>query len=82
MSNMGRHRAELVTDDARALREQFEAVTGERLSALEGMGESAKEVPGKTVEADIARDGLLGKSKDHAADKAPMTKRIEHELGL
>ena len=34
-----RDRAELVTDDAKALREQLEAVTGERISALEGIGE-------------------------------------------
>ena len=34
-----RDRAELVTDDAEALREQLEAVTGERISALEGIGE-------------------------------------------
>ena len=34
-----RDRAELVTDDARALRERLEAVTGERISALEGIGE-------------------------------------------
>ena len=32
-----RHGAELVTDDARALREQLEAVTGERIAALEAV---------------------------------------------
>ena len=32
-----RDRAELVTDDAKALREQLEAVTGERLAALESL---------------------------------------------
>jgi len=30
----------LVTDDAKALTEQLEAVTGERISALEGIGET------------------------------------------
>ncbi len=35
-----RDRAELVTDDAQALKERLEAVTGERISALEGIGES------------------------------------------
>ena len=34
-----RDRAELVTDDAAALKEQLEAATGERISALEGIGE-------------------------------------------
>ena len=33
-----RDRAELVTDDAQALKERLEAVTGERISALEGIG--------------------------------------------
>ncbi len=40
-----RDRAELVTDDAQALRERLEAVTGERISALEGIGESVQ--PGR-----------------------------------
>ena len=43
-----RDRAELVTDDAAALKEQLEAVTGERISALEGIGEK----PGIEVERD------------------------------
>ena len=42
-----RDRAELVTDDKAALKEQLEAVTGERISALEGIGETAREAPGK-----------------------------------
>ena len=37
-----RDRAELVTDDAQALKERLEAVTGERISALEGIGESVQ----------------------------------------
>ncbi len=37
-----RDRAELVTDDAQALKERLEAVTGERISALEGIGETVK----------------------------------------
>ena len=37
-----RDRAELVTDDARAFRERLEAVTGERISALEGIGEAVR----------------------------------------
>ena len=36
-----RHRAELVTDDRNALRERLEGVTGERISALEGVGQAA-----------------------------------------
>ncbi len=37
-----RDKAELVTDDAQALKERLEAVTGERMSALEGVGEDAR----------------------------------------
>ncbi len=37
-----RDRAELVTDDAKTLRERLEAVTGERISALEAIGERVK----------------------------------------
>ena len=37
-----RHSAELVTDDAKALRETLEAATGERVSALEGIGAAEK----------------------------------------
>ena len=46
-----RDRAELVTDDARALKEQLEAVTGERMAALEGIGETKREGPGKPADA-------------------------------
>ena len=46
-----RDRAELVTDDAARLRQQLEAVTGERVSALEGIGEAVQDAPAKGVEA-------------------------------
>ena len=52
-----RHRAELVTDDRDALRERLEAVTGERISALEGIGEAALD-SGK--EAGAAVDSVTG----------------------
>ena len=44
-----RDRAELVTDDAARLREHLEAVTGERIAALEGVGEMTREAPSKTA---------------------------------
>ena len=40
-----RDRAELVTDDAAELRAQLQAVTGERIAALEGIGEMQREAP-------------------------------------
>ena len=46
-----RDRAELVTDDAKALCEQLEVATGERISALEGIGEIKREVPDKVADA-------------------------------
>ena len=38
-----RDRAELVTDDAKALRERLEAATGERIAALEAFGERPRD---------------------------------------
>ena len=46
-----RDRAELVTDDAAELRAQLQAVTGERIAALEGIGEMKREAPDKVAEA-------------------------------
>ena len=46
-----RDRAELVTDDAAELRAQLQAVTGERIAALEGIGEMKREGPDKAAEA-------------------------------
>ena len=60
-----RDRAELVTDDAAELRAQLQAVTGERIAALEGIGETPREAPGKDVEA--ARSP--GKTPDAGAEQ-------------
>ena len=46
-----RDRAELVTDDAAELRAQLQAVTGERIAALEGIGEMKRVAPEKAAEA-------------------------------
>ena len=72
-----RDRAELVTDDAKALRERLEAATGERLSALEGTGEFAREAPAKGPEA--------GANAARAADREAgpaREKPVERDLGL
>ena len=45
-----RDRAELVTDDAAELRAQLQAVTGERIAALEGIGEMKRGTPEKAAE--------------------------------
>ena len=72
-----RDRAELVTDDAKALRERLEAATGERLSALEGTGEAAREAPAKGPEA--------GANAARAADREAgpaREKPVERDFGL
>ena len=45
-----RDRAELVTDDVAELRAQLQAVTGERIAALEGIGEMEHAPPEKAAE--------------------------------
>ena len=55
-----RDRAELVTNDALELRAQLQEATGERIAALEGIGEMQRAAPGKTVEAGRS----AGKSSD------------------
>ena len=57
-----RDRAELVTDDAAELRAQLQAVTGERIAALEGIGEMRREAPDKAAEA--GRDRGLRPDRD------------------
>ena len=65
-----RDRAELVTDDAAELRAQLQAATGERIAALEGIGEMKREAPDKAGEA--ARDRSTGpeRSPGEGAGKA------------
>ncbi len=52
-----RDRAELVTDDAAELRTRLQEATGERIAALEGIGEMKREAPGKDDES--GRDRAL-----------------------
>ncbi|MYE05674.1 MAG: hypothetical protein F4Y04_00355 [Chloroflexi bacterium] len=67
-----RDRAELVTDDAQALKERLEAVTGMRLSALEGIGEDVR----TRREADWEY-ASAGKEHEHQRDEDAANKRIE-----
>ncbi|MCY3671103.1 MAG: hypothetical protein OXH14_08480, partial [Alphaproteobacteria bacterium] len=64
-----RDRAELVTDDAAALKEQLEAVTGERISALEGIGEK----PGLGSERDgKVSPGLAEPERESVVESSPV----------
>ena len=71
-----RDRAELVTDDARALKERLEAVTGERISALEGIGEDVRRE--REAGREAAPEGK-DRERDRAEDSA--LRRIEVERG-
>ena len=69
-----RDRAELVTDDAAELRAQLQAVTGERIVALEGIGEMRREGPDKAAEAARAPESRpecgVGEGAGKTADSA------------
>ena len=81
-----RHNAELVTDDAKALCETLEAATGERVSALEGVGAAEKALAeekarGGGKERGNGLEGLLERpagTRDEAADKGrePEQKKV------
>ena len=76
-----RDRAELVTDDAADLKAQLQAVTGERIAALEGIGEMKREAerdaPGKGAEAawqgerQPERDAGKDRGTERTPSKAP-----------
>ena len=65
-----RYGAELVTDDAKALRETLEAATGERFSALEGIGAAEKALAReKALAEEKARGG--GKERPRGPEGLP-----------
>ena len=72
-----RDRAELVTDDAAELQAQLQAVTGERIAALEGIGEMKREAPDRAAEAapgaerGADRGTDPGAAKDRGAEGTP-----------
>ena len=84
-----RHRAELVTDDAGALRERLEAATGEWVYALEGMGAETEKpaiqhkagVHGRAAVPESSAEGLDERQTIRSISE-PISKQIEHELDL
>ncbi|MYF69679.1 MAG: hypothetical protein F4181_06760 [Proteobacteria bacterium] len=64
-----RNRADLVTDDAEALREHLETATGERVAALEGIG-AAVERPADRFEPGVL-DRLFGQKDGPDRSNAP-----------
>ena len=80
-----RDRAELVTDDASDLRAQLQAATGERIAALEGIGEMPREAPARAAEAGRSRGqpSAHGAERDAAGDRAgPTPRHTERDSGL
>ena len=70
-----RDRAELVTDNAAELRAQLEAVTGERIAALEGIGEMKREAPDRVADVVLGaeRQGDRGAAPGTAKDRGTET---------
>ena len=92
-----RDRAVLVTDDARRLREQLETATGERISALEGIGHATPDGPttkaaepkparqpdrDKAVSADLDASGSESPARDRETAVPVARKPVEMDLGL
>ena len=93
-----RDRAELVTDDAAELRAQLQAVTGERIAALEGIGEAAREAKERAVgaapagrmqpdrgagpDAGKTPDGPASPSKERETPAPSRGRGAERDLGL
>ena len=79
-----RDRAELVTDDKAALKEQLEALTGERISALEAAGEEKAKAPeavkAGAMDAEIGRERSAGRTAE--PEKTPEPKSVDRDLGL
>ncbi len=61
-----RDRAELVTDDAAELRAQLQVVTGERIAALEGIGQIHREAQDRSAEAAHGDPGKEAGARDLA----------------
>ena len=80
-----RDRAELVTDDKAGLKEQLEALTGERIAALEALGADRAKGPeteggrdaGKSVEGPQPETGRAAEP-----EKTPEPKVADRDLGL
>ncbi len=79
-----RDRAEFVTDDKAALREQLEALTGERFAALEAVGQDRAKAPEAAkaggMDAEIGAQRSAGRTVE--PEKTPAPKSVDRDLGL
>ena len=82
---ISRDRAELVTDDARALREQLETATGERVAALEAIQKTtqpALHVDEKSPEAKPGREAGRGSDISRAKESEPALPVSGKQIGI
>ncbi len=75
-----RDRAQLVTDDAQALKERLEAVTGERISALEGIGETIRSEREREHEKDGKEPHDRDRPSPEASTPSPLERGIEPSI--
>ena len=81
-----RDRAELVTDDRAALKEQLEAVTGERIAALEAV--EPKRAKDREARVDADRESGPAESRQRERTPEPdmknarTPKSVDRDLGL
>ena len=79
-----RDRAELVTDDKAALREQIQALTGERIAALEALGDGKSKAPeaakARGMDEEIGGERSSGRTAE--PEKMPAAKSVDRDLGL
>ena len=65
-----RDRAELVTDDAAELRARLQEATGERIAALEGIGETSRTAPDRVAEGEKGAGRRPERGKEDGTGKA------------
>ena len=75
-----RDRAELVTDDKAALREQLLELTGERIAALEAVGDGRAKAVGR--DSEVARDPVLGTDTGKGRDGPASPSRDRDARGM
>lgn len=73
---LARDQAELITDGAQAIRERLEAVTGERTSAFEGIGEAVQREHEKEGKSSLDRQ----RQSPEASTPPPPEREIEPAL--
>ena len=79
-----RDRAELVTDDKAALKEQLEALTGERIAAIEALGDAKAKAPEATRDRETGMEAGRDRSEERSPEpeRTPEPKSADRDLGL